>query len=149
MLCVSTPPPPRAAWNRLAELLVARRLQLGFAYRNEFAAHVGMKSDKLLDDLENVRRTNFKPKTLAKIDKYYQWAPGSCETVLDGGDPSTLEPRFGTPRYLNDFSNEELLLELGRRIALRDERLQHLINEDTIADALHASRELTTKDDQL
>lgn len=132
--------PPEHMWQRLADKMIARRTELGFRQRKDFAEHCGLKSVRPIDDFENVRRTNYKKKTLARAEEWYQWAPGSIETVLDGGDPSPLEPRPGA-RYLHEFSHEELLVELGRRIAAKDPRLAHLADGAAVTEALHPDTE--------
>lgn len=122
---MSTPP----EWQRLADLLVSRRTQLGYRQRNQFAKAHGLKHDRLLFDLENAKRTNFEQGTLAQFEQLYQWAPGSIQAVLDGGDPTPADrsSRAGRMRHIEDFTSEELLWELGRRVKLTDERLLGIV----------------------
>ncbi|RAY14560.1 hypothetical protein DPM19_12345 [Actinomadura craniellae] len=76
-------------WRRLSHLLVERRVHLGSEYddRKKFCAATGLNY-KLVQDIEKVRRRNFAPPTLAKIEKGYRWRPGSIRDVLAGGEPT-------------------------------------------------------------
>ena len=77
-------------WRRLGELLIARRVALGFPKRLTFARDRGFTHDRTLSDIVNARRTNFDPATLAQIEQAYEWAPRSVLAVLDGGEPVEL-----------------------------------------------------------
>lgn len=77
-------------WKRLAELAIARRVELGYHRRAKFARARGLSHDRTLSDLENAKRTNFEPATIAQIEQIYQWAPGSVRAVLDGGNPTPI-----------------------------------------------------------
>jgi hypothetical protein len=79
------------AWRRLGELLMARRVELGFPIRSAFAKHLGMSHDRTLADLENARRRNFDQTTLLFVERGYGWGSGSIRAVLAGGEPSVTE----------------------------------------------------------
>lgn len=125
---MTTSPPE---WRRLADLLVQRRIQLGYRQRKDFAEASGLRHDRLLFDLENAKRTNFEAGTLAKFEQLYQWAPGSISAVLNGADPTPIDrgSYSGQARHIEDFSNDELLFELGRRIKMTDQRLVTLLTD--------------------
>lgn len=74
-------------WDRLAEALLRRRVELGHRNRTQFAAAVGEKNDRTISDLEHARRDNYTPATLASMERIYQWEPGSIKMVLAGNDP--------------------------------------------------------------
>ncbi len=86
----------RSGWERLARLLVDRRVQLGTQYRNrlKFAADTGL-NERLLSDLENFRRTRYRPTSLRAVEAAYRWEPGSIDRVLDGDAPIEMTPPGG------------------------------------------------------
>lgn len=85
--------PPGPEWQRLAELLTARRVELNDAWRTrqQFCRDTGAEY-RIIHDLENAKRTNYSSSTLAIIERAYRWQPGSIRAVLDGGDPTPVEP---------------------------------------------------------
>lgn len=85
--------PPGPEWQRLAELLTARRVELNDAWRTrqQFCRDTGAEY-RIVHDLENAKRTNYSGSTLALIERAYRWQPGSIRAVLDGGDPTPVEP---------------------------------------------------------
>lgn len=86
-----TPPShPAAAWARLGELLIRRRVQIRPAYakRSVFCADTGLDY-RVVADIEKHRRTNFSPPVIAQLEGGYQLTRGNIERILDGGD---LEP---------------------------------------------------------
>lgn len=125
---MSTPP----EWHRLANLLVSRRIELGYRQRKEFAKAHGLRYDRLLFDLENAKRTNYESGTIAHFEQLYKWAPGSIQTVLEGGEPvpSDRPQTVSRAKPIEEFSNEELLLELSRRIAVTDRRVEDVLRQD-------------------
>jgi transcriptional regulator with XRE-family HTH domain len=72
-------------WSRLADYVVARRVELGMRDRRAFAAATGV-TDRTLGKLENGQRVS--ASTLGVIENRLGWAPGSCRKVLAGGDPA-------------------------------------------------------------
>lgn len=75
---------PPEAWQRVGALLRARRGELGGRNRKEFA-RAGAVSDRPVYDLEEGRRTNFRPETIAQLERVYQLQPGAIEKALKGG----------------------------------------------------------------
>lgn len=86
----------RHGWERLAGLLVDRRIQLGPQYRNrlKFAADTGL-NERLISDLENARRQRYRVTSLRAVEAAYRWEPGSVQRVLDGGEPTPMTPPGG------------------------------------------------------
>lgn len=76
------------AWERLGDLLIARRVDLGFMRRTDFQRHLGLSHGRTLFDIEKAKRRNFDASTLAFVEKAYGWATGSIRAVLSGGEPT-------------------------------------------------------------
>lgn len=74
-------------WRRLADYVVARRVELGLRDRRALAAATGV-TDRTLGKLENGQRVS--PSTLGVIENRLGWAPGSCRRILAGGEPSLV-----------------------------------------------------------
>jgi transcriptional regulator with XRE-family HTH domain len=75
---------PGDDWRRLADYVVARRVELGMRERRALAAATGV-TDRTLGKLENGQRVS--PSTLAVIENELGWSPGSCRRILAGGEP--------------------------------------------------------------
>ena len=75
------------AWQRLATKLVERRASLrpDWSERTIFARDTGL-SYRSISDLETARRSNYKASWLVKVERAYQWGPGSIQRILGGGD---------------------------------------------------------------
>lgn len=71
--------------DRLDHAIEARTIELGISYV-ELAARAGI-SDVSLRNLRK-GRANFRPRNLRKLETALDWAPGSIDAVLDGGDPT-------------------------------------------------------------
>src|SRR5690554_8042268 len=71
-------------WQRLAELLAARRARLNpeWADRTRFCADTDL-SYRSLSDLENGRRDNYSPAWLAKVERAYQLKPGAIKRYVN------------------------------------------------------------------
>lgn len=77
---------PMSDWERLGRYVIARRVELGFRQRPEFSAAVGITS-RVISDIENGRRSNFDPVTIAALEKALGWETGSVHRVAAGGEP--------------------------------------------------------------
>jgi Helix-turn-helix len=71
--------------SRLADYVVARRVELGMRDRRAFAAATGV-TDRTLGKLENGHRVS--QSTLGVIENQLGWTPGSCRRILAGAEPS-------------------------------------------------------------
>jgi len=71
-------------WLRLADYVVARRVELGMRDRRALAEATGV-TERTLGKLENGQRVS--PSTLAMVENRLGWAPGSSRRVLAGGEP--------------------------------------------------------------
>src|SRR5262249_60742277 len=79
-------------WQRLADYVVARRVELGMRDRRAFAEATGV-TERTLGKLENGQRVS--PSTLGMVENHLGWAPGSCRRLLAGGEPSVNSPGRG------------------------------------------------------
>jgi len=82
-------------WRRLADYVVARRVELGMRDRRALAAATGI-TDRTLGKLENGQRVS--PSTLGVIENLFGWAPGSCRRIMAGGEPNAIPGQAGA-RY--------------------------------------------------
>jgi hypothetical protein len=79
-------------WQRLADYVVARRVELGMRDRRALAEATGV-TERTLGKLENGQRVS--PSTLGMIENRLGWAPGSCRRILAGGEPTMGSPSLG------------------------------------------------------
>lgn len=76
--------------KRLAEAVVARRVELGMLKTTELAKAAGL-SARMLGDVENARRENWSSGARAQIERALEWEVGSIKRTLDGGNPTPLD----------------------------------------------------------
>jgi hypothetical protein len=85
---------PYEAWLRLGRMLERRRGELGYGFRQRarFATERGggQISVKTISRLEKGERDSYPESTVGTVETMYQWAPGSVESVLQGGEPNAL-----------------------------------------------------------
>jgi hypothetical protein len=79
-------------WERLARLVVGRRIQLGMKTTKALSDRSGLTT-RALGDVENARRDNYTAGTKAQIETALEWAPGSIDRILSGGAPDVGAPR--------------------------------------------------------
>ncbi len=79
-------------WQRLADYVIARRVELGMRDRRALADATGI-TERTLGKLENGQRVS--PSTLAMTENRLGWTPGSCRHILAGGHPTTNPPDPG------------------------------------------------------
>jgi len=72
-------------WRRLGDYVVARRVELRMKDRRAFAEATGV-TERTLGKLEHGQRVS--PSTLGVVENHLGWAPGSCRTILAGGEPN-------------------------------------------------------------
>jgi transcriptional regulator with XRE-family HTH domain len=83
-------------WERLGTYVVARRVELGHKQRAEFAAALQV-SVRLLSDIENGRRSNYDPVTIAALENVLGWETGSAQRIADGGEPELRQQPATAP----------------------------------------------------
>jgi len=83
-------------WQRLADYVVARRVELGMRDRRAFAEATGV-TERTLGKLENGQRVS--PSTLGMVENRLGWAPGSCRRLLAGGEPTVSSPDRGQAEH--------------------------------------------------
>jgi hypothetical protein len=81
-------PGEELAWRRLADALIARRIDLRYRVRRKFCDEREL-DERLTYDIEKARRTNYGRATLLDIARAYAVTPESVERCLRGG---SLEP---------------------------------------------------------
>lgn len=74
-------------WQRLGNYVLARRVELGYKRRGDFADAIGV-SARVVSDLENGRRGNFDSVTIASLEDVLGWETGSVARIAAGGDPA-------------------------------------------------------------
>jgi len=79
-------------WQRLADYVVARRVELGMRDRRAFAEATGV-TERTLGKLENGQHVS--ASTLGMVENRLGWAPGSCRRILGGGEPKAGSPDVG------------------------------------------------------
>lgn len=95
-------------WERLGKYVVARRVNLGFDIRPEFAAAAQITT-RVLSDIENGKRGNYDKVTIAKLEAALGWETGSVERVAEGGEPwlkeqtPAAEVGAGLDKLLTDY----------------------------------------------
>ena len=83
-------------WQRLADYVVARRVELGMRDRRAFAEATGV-TERTLGKLENGQHVS--PSTLGMVENRLGWAPGSCRRILAGGEPTVESPDRGPAEH--------------------------------------------------
>ncbi len=91
-------------WRRLADYVIARRVELHMMDRRSFAAATGV-TDRTLGKLENGQRVS--ASTLGAVENQLGWAPGSCRRILAGGEP-LAGPASGSPAGYDDPTLQHL-----------------------------------------
>jgi helix-turn-helix protein len=86
-------------WWRLADYVIARRVELGMRDRRAFAEASGV-TERTLGKLENGQGVS--PSTLGMVENRLGWAPGSCRRILAGGEPSLASPDLGQGETVTD-----------------------------------------------
>jgi len=79
-------------WWRLADYVIARRVELGMRDRRALAEASGV-TERTLGKLENGQHVS--PSTLGMVENRLGWAPGSCRRILSGGEPNVGAPGLG------------------------------------------------------
>lgn len=79
----------RQRWQRLGEMIVERRIQLGWT-QAQFSVAADVAA-KVISDMENGRRSDYQVPTLVKVQTALGWEVGSIQDVLAGGQP-TVRP---------------------------------------------------------
>jgi hypothetical protein len=106
-------------WLRLADYVIAGRVELGMRDRRAFAQATGV-TERTLGKLENGQRVS--PSTLAMVENRIGWAPGSCRRILTGG-----EPIMGSPDRVQAVYEDPTLLHLSSTPGLPPELVRGLV----------------------
>ena len=111
------------AWKRVGQELQKQRARLGYPKRSSWVRHLGVTQPRTIEDLENGRRDNYTTATLAQIEGWYHWAPGSIQAVLQGEDPTLLG--------LSDWDRTDAA-DLARQASLNDLRYSAEVSDRPI-----------------
>ncbi|MGV2384858.1 MAG UNVERIFIED_CONTAM: hypothetical protein LOD86_06255 [Thermobifida fusca] len=85
------------AWQRLADLLVKRRVSLDPKYKSRRAFCEAKDIDyRVISDLEKARRDNFSPPMITAIEVAYEIADGAIQQALADPAITELPPRRRT-----------------------------------------------------
>jgi hypothetical protein len=134
----------RHGWERLAKLLIDRRAELNPAYksRRKFAAETGL-NDRLIADLENARRTDYKAATLRAVEVAYRWAPGSIVRVVgDDGEPTLIRVEPASDHQPADAAHGGGVAVRQRAPWLLAELQRHAVDIEVLAHSLEIMRDI-------
>jgi hypothetical protein len=110
---------PHEAWLRLGQMLERRRGELGYGFRKRarFAKERGSSkiSVKTISRLETGERDSYPESTIGTVEAMYQWAAGSVESVLRGGEPNALV--VARPLGRNPITSRDTPPTAGERLA--------------------------------
>lgn len=110
--------------ERLGQLVVARRIQLGMRTSVALAEAAGL-TPRVISDLESGRRSNFSASTKAQIEAALKWHTGSIDDALGGRHPRPI--REGRQVELfpqEDPDGDDWPSEESRIRKINEERLQ-------------------------
>jgi hypothetical protein len=82
----------------LGEYVTHARREAGLATTRDWARVIGI-SENTLGKVENGRTVG--RDTLAAVEAFFQWEPGSVRAILAGGNPTVSGRRKGDARVLN------------------------------------------------
>jgi DNA-binding Xre family transcriptional regulator len=78
-------------WRDIGQRIAVERSRR-WRTRKEFATATGLHP-RTIEDIENAKRTRFRPTTLAAIEEALSWEPGAIITFVEGGPIRTeLDP---------------------------------------------------------
>jgi len=133
-------PPAKWNWNRLAELVLARRRELGLsqmALADKAGVHV-----TTIRHLEAGRVANELPRSRNQIEPELGWAGGSFEAVLNGGEPTLVDERAAAAGPAIDPAKVAGALELLRSRSDDDDEVAQILESDLPPDTKFALLEL-------
>ncbi|MFC5184413.1 hypothetical protein [Actinomadura harenae] len=120
---------PIEDWQRLAECVSQRRAQLGLTQEDVRAA--GGPSTVTLRYIESASQDSYKSNSLTRLERALDWAAGSVEAVLAGGEPTE---RSAAKRPPSNPEGDSEAGEIGDPLAGLpedpDERLAELVRRN-------------------
>jgi hypothetical protein len=120
------------AWDRLAEYVVRRRVELGYKNRPALVANssIGLRT---LGDIETGRRTSYDRSTIAAIEDALRWRSGSVAAVLEGGEPVAAGEATAQPSTVDALPafptgpSDDPVVRIMRRDDLTEEQKAKII----------------------
>lgn len=110
-MCVMPPPTDDTALRRLADHIRRRRVELGMNKIDVAkAADITINTYMKLEDAKPVRDL-----TYGKVETVLQWAAGSCQEVLRGGDPTVAE-RMTDSVVTSPVTSDDLEGDVGQAV---------------------------------
>lgn len=103
----------------VGQIVVSRRVELGYPTRAAFAAVVGLTA-RTLSDIEVGRRTSYDRSTLARVEQALDWEAGHLVGLLDGSAEPKAEQPAPPPDLLAEFGTFKGLLTW---VSIDDSRL--------------------------
>ncbi len=97
-------------WRRLADEVVRRRVEIGYATRVSFIEASGIGA-RTLGDIENVRRDSYDPATLVRLERALDWPSGRVQQILETSDESQpLDPSLFPPYVVPGDRGADLIV---------------------------------------
>lgn len=81
-------------WRRLGELAAGRRAELGLT-QIEVAQRGPLSLDRV-QSIEGAKRTSYRLGTLVALERALEWASGSVDEILAGGEPTPRRFQMST-----------------------------------------------------
>ncbi|MFI0915209.1 hypothetical protein [Streptomyces abikoensis] len=104
--------PDRSDLHRLADLIQARRVELGMHKIDVArAAELTITTYNKVEAGEPVRDV-----TYGKVEPVLRWATGTCRSILDGAPPTTMEPSVVPGAFYSVISPGDLEREVARAV---------------------------------
>ncbi|OYN76850.1 hypothetical protein [Mycolicibacterium sphagni] len=140
-------------WKRVADKVIARRVELGMLTTTALAKRANL-TPRALGDVENARRTNYTQGTKAQIEYALDWVYGSIDDILAGHEPTPADPSDTTTTpvdpigdQINQQSLHDLITTYGAiRAQPAAERMDAMLK--ALRRSIHAVRTILLKDDE-
>jgi len=109
MMCVMAPPYDESALQRLATLVMRRRVELGMSKIDVArAAEIQINTYSKVEDAKPVR-----PVTYAKIETVLRWARSSCDDILRGATEATPVEDTPSGAVISPVRTEDLAKDVA------------------------------------
>ena len=143
-------------WPRLGQHVTARRVELGYRRREDLIAAIDGISLRTLGSIETGSQTGYHRNTIATLETALHWAPGSIQTILNGGNPTpatTAQVNATLPALTANASaavsaSDEAIIRVMNSPDL-DDQAKAKIMRLLIAEQERFARERVTRADEL
>lgn len=110
-------------WERLGNLVIARRIELGYRRREDFGRDAGL-SERVLGDIESGRRESYHARTLLALQAALRWKQGSVDAILAGGE-ATERPDGETAHIVG--ATDEIVVRVMSDPRISDEDKKKIV----------------------